>query len=734
MTGLTMAERTLESSIINEVADKNMGNARLIATFFDGRLDVLNELAGRARTRTMDWSQVQPSLIPDIDRLDAIDIGVATVDGVLRFVRHDISIDVHDREYFRRGMSGERSVEVVMSRTGHGLVSISATPIYNSDNRSSTPIGVLVSMQDVVTALSAKTNEIRNSMKSSFSFMTDFEGAIIAHPDLNLVKNQFNPAKENPRHGSMTDFGQMVRNAMRERNGISEYKLSGIDNIVAFSEVPGYPWLLYTKVEKTEIADAHAGIKKTMIYLLVVFLFIGVCASIILGKTITNPLKVCVDITNKIAAGNTDVHIVNNSTDEIGMLSACMETMVQSIKQMYDDSLFLVNEALAGRLESRVDVNKHSGDFAKIVSALNDTLSAVTEPLNDAMTIITSMSNKNLTLRAPINKYHGFFDKFIVHLNNAVDNLEESLLQVEVAVEQITAASNEISAGSQTLAESTSEQAASLEEISNSLNQINSLTSNNAVNAKKSSKLSIKAVHMVDNGNFAMEKMNVAMENILKSSLETSKIIKTIDEIAFQTNLLALNAAVEAAHAGEAGKGFAVVAEEVKNLALRSASAAQDTNYLIEEAKRNSELGSDILTQVSNSFFEMKNEFTKVKSNISDIANSSNEQAKDINQINKNVSEMNRTTSENAANAEESASAAEELSSQAAELKAMVHRYKLSQHSNDIRQVENLPGLTRKNPVQQQYSNGKSRSPRSLLPRQLIPLDDTDEDFYADSV
>src|SRR5206468_7569778 len=100
-------------------------------------------------------------------------------------------------------------------------------------------------------------------------------------------------------------------------------------------------------------------------------------------------------------------------------------------------------------------------------------------------------------------------------------------------------------------------------------------------------------------GNNAMQKMSVAIHDIQKSSAETGKIIKVIDEIAFQTNLLALNAAVEAARAGEAGKGFAVVAEEVRNLAMRSAEAARNTAALIEGSVQSARYGAVISTEVA---------------------------------------------------------------------------------------------------------------------------------------
>ncbi|MEN6576333.1 MAG: methyl-accepting chemotaxis protein [Phycisphaerales bacterium] len=253
-----------------------------------------------------------------------------------------------------------------------------------------------------------------------------------------------------------------------------------------------------------------------------------------------------------------------------------------------------------------------------------------------------------------------------------VNPVQRIIASLTEGAEQVAAASGQVSAASQSLAEGATEQAAGLEETSSSLEEMSSMTKQNADNAQQANTLAGDAKKAAGTGAESMGRMNAAIHEIQKSSDETAKIIKVIDEIAFQTNLLALNAAVEAARAGEAGKGFAVVAEEVRNLAMRSAEAAKNTASMIEESVKNSKNGVDIATEVGKVLGEIVQSVGKTTDLVSEIAAASQEQAQGIDQVNTAVSQMDKVTQQNAANAEESASASEELNAQAESMKEVV--------------------------------------------------------------
>ncbi len=260
----------------------------------------------------------------------------------------------------------------------------------------------------------------------------------------------------------------------------------------------------------------------------------------------------------------------------------------------------------------------------------------------------------------------------IVLTRSIVNPVNHIIAGLTEGSEQVASASSQVSSASQSLAEGATEQAAGLEETSSSLEEMSSMTKQNADNAQQANMLAAEARKAADNGTHSMTRMSAAINDIQKSSDETAKIIKVIDEIAFQTNLLALNAAVEAARAGEAGKGFAVVAEEVRNLAMRSAEAAKNTANMIEESVKNSKNGVDIATEVGKVLEEIVQRIGKTTDLVGEIAAASAEQAQGIDQVNTAMAQMDKVTQQNAANAEECASASEELSAQADSMNEVV--------------------------------------------------------------
>ncbi len=257
-------------------------------------------------------------------------------------------------------------------------------------------------------------------------------------------------------------------------------------------------------------------------------------------------------------------------------------------------------------------------------------------------------------------------------IRNIVGKMRKVADGVSDGTNQIAAASDQVSSASQSLAEAAGEQASSLEETSSSLEELASMTKQNADNAQQADSLTQDAKQIVGDVTEKLGRMTNAVADIGKNSEETSKIIKTIDEIAFQTNLLALNAAVEAARAGEAGAGFAVVADEVRALALRSAEAAKNTSDLIGNTVNSVREGARLNDDVNESFKKNAEIVKKTSNLVSEIAAASQEQAQGIEQINRAMAEMDKVTQQNAANAEESASASEEMNAQAQQMEDII--------------------------------------------------------------
>ncbi len=352
-------------------------------------------------------------------------------------------------------------------------------------------------------------------------------------------------------------------------------------------------------------------------------------------------------------------------------------TLSRDIATATAQGVEMMERLARGDLSARIDLKRDDefGDMARAMGACADTLQSLA--VTDGGDVLHRAAQRDMTGRVS-GRYEGAFGQMKENINAVMQNLDQGLGQVSLAAEQVASAAAQIGSGSQSLAQSASEQASSLEETASSLQQMASMTRRNSESAKEAMRLAVAAKEGTDQGVENMKRMSTAIDAIKKSSDDTARIIKTIDEIAFQTNLLALNAAVEAARAGEAGAGFAVVADEVRKLAQRSAEAARNTAGLIEESVRNSNHGVALNSDVMKSFEAIDGMSRKVSEVVAEIASASEQQTLGIDQVNKAVDQMNQATQMNAANSEETASSSEQMSAQAEELRALVGSFRLS--------------------------------------------------------
>lgn len=378
------------------------------------------------------------------------------------------------------------------------------------------------------------------------------------------------------------------------------------------------------------------------------------------------------------------------------LFSGAFEKIILGFNDTLDamtNSALEVSEVLKEMSEGNLNISvkgNYKGDHADIKNAINITLDRQRAYLNEITEVLSEIGSGNLDLSITMD-HKGNFAELGTSLKNLIGHLNQTMRGFRAAADQVSMGSRQVSQGSQTLAQGSTEQASSIQELTASISEIAEKSKDNARKASEVYELAKGARDGGAAGLKTMEEMLHSMKDISDSSLNISKIIKVIDDIAFQTNILALNAAVEAARAGQHGKGFAVVAEEVRNLAARSAKAAKETTELIEGSIQKVHVGTKITNEIAAVLKEIAEGAVTSTEKLSIISSASNEQATGIVQINQGIEQISKVVQNNSATAEQSAAASEELSAQAELLKEMVSRFKInsnlqpssiSQHGN----------------------------------------------------
>ena len=345
------------------------------------------------------------------------------------------------------------------------------------------------------------------------------------------------------------------------------------------------------------------------------------------------PLKKISEVGKEVAGGNFDVEIHYPQQDEIGELSRSISEVI--------------------------------GRSKKIVFDLRDRLDA--------------MAGGNFTENLESEEYVGDYAPLLESLKHIQEDMNRTLQEVHASSVQVLSSAEQVNTGAQSLSQGATEQASSIEELSANMQDISHSIQASTKTAGEAYKLQGEAGVAVLQSNEKMEEMRKAMDDITAKSNEISKIIKTIDDIAFQTNILSLNAAIEAARAGAAGKGFAVVADEVGNLAQKSAKAAQNTGLLIEETIEAVEKGAKITEETAESLNSVSKSTEEVNTLIEKISSASSKDLEGITSLNQGLQQISSVVQANSATAEQSAAASEELTGQANKMNELVERFQLKE-------------------------------------------------------
>jgi methyl-accepting chemotaxis protein len=379
-----------------------------------------------------------------------------------------------------------------------------------------------------------------------------------------------------------------------------------------------------------------------------------------INKLITKPLSIfengLLNFFKFINKETTETQAINiNTNDEIGNMAKVINKNIEFTKINIKEDILLIDNVKTiledvnkGYLNKRIESNSSSkalNELKDLINLMLENLNKfVGDDINNIVKVLDSYAKRDFTMS---------LDKTTSGIiGNEVSNMNTIITQMLIASQNdgmmLEESSKELTSNVHILTTNARSQAASLEEVAASITEVTENINSTSQKAQDMLKLSANTRESSSKGKELANKTATAMDEINDKVQTINESIALIDQIAFQTNILSLNAAVEAATAGEAGKGFAVVAQEVRNLASRSAEAANEIKQLVESASIQTKDGKEISSTMIKGFEDLEEKINETNNMINDVTDSAKEQTDVMLHLSDTVNNLDKFTQENA--------------------------------------------------------------------------------------